>query len=163
MSGDYKKDLETDINDLENEWQGQPGLYMFYAELHANAIEHRDRVKEHLESLDGRIIQEIIAEEGGKKPADSVLKGMVVNDKKHIDKFEELLAANKEVNLMTSAKVAFEHRKKQLENLVSLLISGHHADPKLKKEIKDKKGAQTRKQHEEALNTGNKRLHKRSS
>ena len=41
-----------------------------------------------------------------------------------------MIDAAKNANILLSAKTAFDHRKRALENLVSLRIAGFHSEPR---------------------------------
>jgi transposase-like protein len=130
----YAEDIFLDHHNLDKEWIKQSSLYFKYASLHADAIAKRDSLKEELEVVKAELfvrIQKGWAEYGfEKKPTDGVAKAFVDQAEEVAEIAEEIIEANKEVNILASAKVAFEHKKKALENLTTLWVQNWHAEPK---------------------------------
>ncbi len=131
---DYHKDVEIDITNLGNEWVEQPSLYLYYAEALADAIDTRDRAKQKLEvdsaELDQGYRKHWDELHPDTKMTETALKANILQDKVYAKSVALLNKASHNVNLLTSARSAFEHRKKALENLVSLHITGFHSNPK---------------------------------
>lgn len=137
VNRNYKLDLEINSSNLEDEWIEQPSLYMYYSDLQARAIKERDDLKQKLDvhqaQLDSKV-RKNWEQYFEKSPTESAIKNYIVlnvETKKLVEKLNEL---SYNVSIMTAAKTAFEHRKKALENLVTLLITGFHSEPKLKNE-----------------------------
>lgn len=143
MERNYKDDIKIDAN-LENEWLEQPSLYLHYAELHADAIQQRDETKQELE-LEQAKLDEYYRDNWTKysesRMTEAGVRAKILQDKRFHTVQKSLNKANHDVNVLLSAKTAFEHRKKALENLVSLLITGFHSEPKLKsaKQLEEKR------------------------
>jgi len=130
----YAEDIFLDHHNLDEEWIKQSSLYFKYASLHADAIAKRDSLKEELEVVKAELfvkIQKDWAKYGfEKKPTDGVAKAFVDQEEEVAEITEEVIEANKEVNILASAKVAFEHKKKALENLTTLWVQNWHSEPK---------------------------------
>lgn len=130
----YREDIFIDKNQLDIEWEKQSSLFFKYAEEHTNALAKRDRLKNELEVVKAEVFADIKKNwkeyEFTKKPTDGEARNEVeINiDVQEIN--AELIEANKEVNILASAKAALEHKKKALESLTSLWIQGWFADPK---------------------------------
>lgn len=133
---DYKQDISIDTNDLESEWIEQPSLFLYYAEAHAEAIHLRDTQKSKLDLVYSEMYSDIKKnweDYFENKPTEPAIKEYIHKDKKYRKAEKNLIEATKDVNILLATKTAFDHRKKALENLVSLRISGFHSEPKNKK------------------------------
>jgi len=139
----YEKDVRIDNNDLTGEWLEQPTLMMKYNDLYAIAAFERDTLKVKLEYTSALVDSEIrknFTEFGFvTKPTEAAIKNAVCMDKRYRKIAKDMLSAAKNANFMAGARVSFEHRKKALENLVTLLVTGLHSEPKNKGKIIEKK------------------------
>jgi len=132
---DFKRDIHIDENNLETEWLEQASLFVYYAELHAEALYQRDMAKSKLDLLFAKLYSERRKNWEryfDSKPTESALKEHILSDPKYQKAERHLISSAKDANLMLSVKTAFEHRKKALENLVTLKVSGFYAEPKNK-------------------------------
>lgn len=152
----YQKELEIDLERLEENLTDQPQLVMKYGELWAEKTAERDRAKENLSvieaELDGYARANWVDISDTKMTEKSIL-GYVLNEDKRKSAMEELISLTEETNILSVAKVAFEHRKKALEGLVSLFIANYYADPKIaKKDIDEVKSTGRKDFQQEELN-----------
>jgi len=152
----YQKELEIDLERLEENLTDQPQLVMKYGELWAEKTAERDRAKENLSvveaELDGYARANWIDISDTKMTEKSIL-GYVLNEDKRKSAMEELINITEETNILSVAKVAFEHRKKALEGLVSLFIANYYADPKIaKRDIDEVKSTGRKDFQQEELN-----------
>lgn len=136
----YKSDLEINMDDLETEWLEQPSLFMYYSQAHAEAIRDREEAKNHLDTVDAMLDSEIRTEENWKKhfekhPTEGAIKNWVIMHEKHKNALAIFNKKSHDTNLLQSAKSAFDHRRKALENLVTLLVTGFHSQPKVSKQV----------------------------
>jgi len=160
---DYKKALEIDLERLEENLIEQAQLIMECGELWAEKTAERDRAKENLAvveaELDGyaRANWPDIADT---KMTEKSILGYVLNEDKRKNAMEELINLTEETNILSVAKVAFEHRKKALEGLVSLFIANYYADPKIAKRDIDEVKASERKETQQKELNKNPRLKK---
>jgi len=134
----YMEDLAIDPQNLAEEWLGQPGLYMRYAEALADAQKMRDKAKERLDvakaDLDGKIRRTPEAF-GLSKITETIVSSTISllldeGYEEYNGLPSKLLESNYEVNLLQAAVKAFDHRKKALENLVMLYVAKWFAGPK---------------------------------
>jgi len=98
-----------------------------------------------------------------KKPTEAAINAAISKDEDYQLEQQALLDANEAVNLLVSAKAAFEHRKKALEGLTQLWLGGYFSDPKIPAEIKEqfkKPSEEYQKEQQTKLNE-NSRLKKR--
>lgn len=132
----YRKDIEIDENNLEDEWIVHPSNYLEYADIYAEAIEKRDNVKLKLEWIEANLdldIRKNPAKYGfDTKPAEGAIKNTIKIQSKFREQSRLLIKATRRVNSMTGVKTAFEHKKHALGNLVSAKIAGFHAEPRNK-------------------------------
>lgn len=150
---DYKQDIKIDPNNLEQEWVEHSSIYLYYAEAHAEAIDTRDRNKQNLELEHSKLDQKYRKTWDSKFPdtkmTEGGIKAVILQDPFYKKALALLNKANHNVNLMSVAKSAFEHKKRALENLVSLRISGFYSAPKAPM---NRQGGSTHKDHTKQLN-----------
>jgi hypothetical protein len=135
---DYNEDLKIDVKNLEGEWVEQPSLYMYYSEAYSEAIRDRDNAKNDLEIADAQLDRDIRRDwekHFDKPPTETAIKGWIIQQEKHKKQLAIFSEKSHNANLLQSAKNAFDHRRKALENLVSLMITGFHSEPKVSKQI----------------------------
>jgi len=137
----WRSDLEVNSNNLEEEWIIQPSLYMYYSEKYANAVLERDKSKRDLELVEAKLdlfIHQNWETEFSKQPSELLRRDYVISQSEYKEKLDLLINANYKVNLLQSAKNAFEHRKKALEQIVTMNITGYHSEPKIKVKPKER-------------------------
>lgn len=136
MTRNYKEDLKIDQNNLEKEWLEQPSLYMYYAEAYADAILERDEAKNELERIYCKLDNSLIKDWEkyfDKSPSEQMRKNKIFLNQEYKKALAEFDKCTHNVNLLQAAKYAFDHRRKALEHLVTLLVSGFHSEPTMKK------------------------------
>lgn len=138
---DYKQDLEIDLNSLDLELINQPTLYAKYSNAWAIAIREQARAKEKLNMVKAdmdtkaRKSWEILGFE--KRPSEPQIATWIPNQEMYKSANFEYIEATYRVNILETAKWAFEQRKKSLEHLVSLYLSNYFIEPKISKEARD--------------------------
>lgn len=156
MERDINKDLEINDNDLDSEWTEQGSLFFYYAEAHAEAIHIRDIKKSKMEYVYAVMYSELKKDWStafDSKPTEPAIKEHIHSSTKYKKAERAFINASKDVNLLLAAKQAFEHRKKALENKVSLKIGGFYSEPRNK--VKDIQTMQMRKEQKDTLKKGN--------
>lgn len=136
---DYNKDLKIDFAQLNINWRDHSTNYMKWSEKWVDAVARRDRIKEAQDVVKAEL--DAIYRKGlfdGKKPTEAAIAAAVIADEKYEEMQQTLLEANENVNLLASAKAAFEHRKKALEGLTQLWLGGYFSNPNIPAEIKEK-------------------------
>jgi len=132
---EYSQDLRTSLENLDQHWLEQPGHFMKWGERWANAVATKDRAKENLEVLKAEIDKEIRKDWDkfgfDSKPTEPAIKSAIILEPRYKQASDEHIDAMEQVNIMAVAKSAFEHRKKQLDNLTSLYLAGFFSKPKL--------------------------------
>ena len=150
---DFEKDMQIDQGRLDEEWLNQPGLFMRYAKLAAQAKARLDRAKENVKIIRSECIKD--AKERLEKPTAQLIEADYRTRTKYIRAKEEAIDAEYSYNILDSAVFALQQRKMALENLVRLLGQEYFAAPsepktvgyykKKKEEVKSKSRARSRK------------------
>ena len=152
----YQKELEIDLERLEENLTDQPQFVMKYGELWAGKTAERDRAKENLSVIEAELdgyARENWADISNTKMTEKSILGYVLNEDKRKSAMEKLISLTEETNILFVAKSAVEHRKKSMEGLVSLFIAEYWADPKIaKKDIDEVKASGRKEVHQEELN-----------
>ncbi len=154
----YNLDIEVDENDLEGEWLTHPSIYMHYSQILSNAIAKRDDAKLRMEWIAAKIDLDVRKNWESKykftsKPAEGAIKNTILTNKKYLKAYRNFNRCVKIVNSMTGVKTAFEHKKHSLSNLVSLAISGFHAEPRNKvRDLKKVMNIEDHQKHKRGLN-----------
>jgi len=155
MEYNYKKELEIDIYNLDKELERQSVLFMKYAEAEVDASDERDRKKRALDVLRADLDKEIRSKDpkkyGIEKFTEAAIAGLILTDERYKAAELEFLEKNKRTKLLGSAKEAFEQRKRMIEKLVDLYISGVYSVPRQRKSEDAKEGTAS---HKENLKTG---------
>jgi len=132
-----EKELIIDIHRLDEHLANQSALYLLWGEKWADAVEERDilKIQQDLAKADAdmRIRAKAIA--NSEKITEAIVANRIVNDSKYQKLLKQVLAATGEVNRLSVLKTALEQRKKSLEGLVQLFITGYYSDP-IAKELK---------------------------
>jgi len=155
---EYNDDLKIDFAQLDINWRDHSTNYMKWSEKWVNAVSERDRIKEALDvlkaELDRKYRYELQLTES-KKPTEASITAMIIADENYKLTQQALIDANEAVNILASAKVAFDHRKKALEGLTQLWVSGYWSTPKIPVEIKERveSTSQYHKEQRKALNS----------
>ena len=149
-----KEILKVDKNNLHEEWEKQPQIYMDFAEKWVSYVAKRDKIKEKLDlvkaKLDGQIRENPELFGFTKKPTEAAITSAIIKSDEYRNVMAELHEANEMVNLTASIKTALEHRKKALEALTQLFIAGYYSQPSLSEsEVNMAKEAHHRKIQEE--------------
>jgi len=153
---DYKVDLEIDLNSLDQELINQPILYAKYSNAWAVAIREQARAKEKLNmaraDLDSKARKSWDILGFDKRPSEPQIATWIHNQQTHRDANFNYIESTYSVNILETAKWAFEQRKKTLEHLVSLYLSNYFIEPKISKEARDNMGERKNRQQSDVLN-----------
>lgn len=137
MSGpiDNADFLEIDPYKLDREWLKQARLYFQYGQLLADARQRLDEAKSALELVDAELDADIRL-----KPEDfglsvprlteSIVRGAIVADPEHRKAERAVILAKRDVGYFDAATTALDHKKRALEGLVQLHLSGYYAEPR---------------------------------
>lgn len=152
----YESDLKIDLERLEENLQEQAEFVMDYGKEWAEKTAERDRARENISvieaELDGYARANWVDISDTKMTEKSIL-GYVLNEDKRRSAMENLISITEEVNILSVAKSAFDHRKKALEGLVTLFVANYYADPKIaKRDINEVKSTRRKDFQQDELN-----------
>lgn len=129
---DFAKDVKINRFKMSEECEEHSSLYQYYADLLANARTQVDREKDRLSFVEA--IQELSIRRKPPKEepkiTEAVIKAYVQSDDEVVEQKERLREAKDELYHLEVAVTSLEHRKRQLDNLVQLLIAGYYSAPK---------------------------------
>lgn len=140
-------DVQVDPNRLDEEWVGQPSLYFRYGAKLADAQRELEQarnglalVKVELEQVKAEVDRDVRkspASFGLDKLTETVVAGAVLMDQRcrdaqHavLDAQNTVLEAKHRAEVFGAAVEALSHRRKALENLVSLMLANYYSRPK---------------------------------
>jgi hypothetical protein len=131
----YYEDLEIDEYLILQEWKAQPGLFMSYAEESADAQKEVDDLKDKMDLLEAQISLEIREGTYTRTPpnikmVEGTVSSLITTDPRLIDLKSAYNTAKRDAALMKKAEVAFEQRKKALENIVVIQGRQTFAEPR---------------------------------
>lgn len=134
---DVKEILKIDRNVLHIEWERQSQLYLEWAEKWAQAVFRRDRLKNKLDLVRARLYAEIKKnpQEYGIDPntrlTDSYVESIILQNSQYSKVYNLYIEAIRKVNSYAALKEALQHRKKALEALTQLYLTGYFSQPSL--------------------------------
>jgi len=144
----YEDDLRIDKYNLDYEWERQAQLYMKWAEAHAQAVLERDRAKELLDlaraELDSQIRESPEKFGFDKKPTETAIANTILQQDRYREVYKNFVETTKNMNILAGAKEAMAHKKKALEGITQLMVSGYYAEPNIPKEAKEKSMERTK-------------------
>ncbi|GAG83349.1 unnamed protein product [marine sediment metagenome] len=131
-----RTDLKIDRYNLDDELVRQPQLYMDWALKAAVASIEKTEAKDRLEivkaDMDGKVRtdpEKYNIPEG--KASEGAIKAVIAQHSK-VKRYNRIyIKALKNEKFLNETKIAFTHRKKMLEALVSLNIQLHFAEPRV--------------------------------
>lgn len=128
----YKKDMEIDSQALEVDWLRHSAMYMKYAEMCALAEKNKNQAKDQFEVTKAECDRDIRAlkTEAGERVTETIISVAVVLHPEYQKSSTAYNLAVYEYNILSFVMKALEHRKKALENLVQLYLSGYFSGPK---------------------------------
>jgi len=160
MGENYRKDLEIDKYQLDDAWVNQPSMFCEWAEKAVEAYFERDKKKEQLDltraELDGEIRTDP-AKFKIEKITENAVSNAIITHNKYREANEKYLEAIKNAKILDIAREGFDHKKKSLEKLTDLFLSGYWSEPRIKAEAKEDFSAKETDKQRELLNTKRRR------
>ena len=151
----YKDDIQIDIDQLDKEWIKQASLYQRYARQEAISLYERDQLNDSLTlvqaQLDGDIRLDPKKHGFDSKPTEAAILNTIKQNPYYLKANKLLMKAACKAKVIGGAVRSFDHKKKALEKLTDLYLSGYWATPKIKSEAQEVFGKQTREDLEVAL------------
>ncbi len=143
---EYKDDIRIDIHALDAEWIKQASLYQYYAKKEAIALYERDQLADRLAlvqaQLDGDIRLDFKKHGFESKPTEAAILNSIKQNPFYIKANSLLMKASCKAKIIGGAVRAFDHKKKALEKLTDLYLSGYWAAPKIRSEAQEVYGEQ---------------------
>ena len=131
--GDYKKDIEINDNNLKEEWERQAGLYLYYSLQLSDAEAEKNKAKEDVDVVMAQLDREIREKPKTfeiEKITEGVVKSTILLQEEYTNAQDSYVKKIYNVSILQGVIRAFDHKKKALENLVTLHMAGYHAEPK---------------------------------
>lgn len=128
-----KSFVEIDELQLDKEWIGQPRVYLEFAEMCADAQRDWDIAKSELEMVRAELDTAIRSDPesyGLGKVTEKGVENAIPAQTEYQDAVREVIRAKHKRDVMAAAVTALDHRKKALEKLVDLQLSGYFATPR---------------------------------
>jgi hypothetical protein len=134
--------IDIDNLALDKEWMEQAGIYLRWARKLAKAKLTHAEAKAQLE-VDEALLSKVIRDKpenfGIQKVTEPVIESTIKLQQSYQKSLRNLNEAKYSVDKIQAVVDALEHRKKALENAVTLHIQGYTAEPRTRnKEINDK-------------------------
>ena len=122
---------------LPEEWDRQPQLYRFHADLQTEAEYEHDKAKTHLELTEAEVELEVRGDPasfGLDKATEGSIKAAVIVDKRVIEAKRRLNEAKHTLAVHKAACRTIEQRKAALEHQTTLTLNEFYAHPRVKGE-----------------------------
>lgn len=125
--------LEIDQMRLDEEWVGQPRLYLKYAKLVADARRDLDMAKGEFDLTKAELDKDIRTspeEYDIEKVSEKAIENCIVTQKRYVAANNAVIEAKHAVDVFSAFERALDHRKRALENLVDLHGQSYFATPR---------------------------------
>lgn len=125
--------IQIDRNSLDDEWVEQPGLYHRYAVALADAKQELDYEKANLDLVKAELDADIRTDPeayGLARTTESAIESTILTQKRYRVAQKKVREAKHRVDVLSAAVGALDHRRKALENLVSLFLADYYSKPK---------------------------------
>lgn len=161
----YQDDAHIDVFDLVNENAQQPYLFAKWADREAEALRQRDLLHEQLKTYRSKLIMDIKADPkkyGLDKATTDAIDAAYRLDPGYIDLREQVIKAEHTAAVMSNARWTMEQKKKSLENIGALMMSGLYSAVRNEAPVAAKVDDAVReRQRSEATETLNERMNER--
>ncbi len=121
-----KDDLRLDVTELDRAALDQPSLFQEWSEKWAEAVFDRDKLKEQISSVKALVDEDIRSRpkdygwDMEKSPTETWVANQVMLHKDVKEVTDKMMQAQYNVNMMSVAKEAIEHKSTSLKMLVEL-------------------------------------------
>ncbi len=140
MDQSYREDLKIDQNNLHREWESQPMLFMKWAEASVQAQFERDEAKSRLDVCRAKLDGEIRANPGNygiEKITEAAIQSAITLHKDYSTANSNYINSVQSAKILDAAREAFDHKKKALEKITDLYISGYYSAPNVNPKAKE--------------------------
>lgn len=158
MGHNFEEEIKINKYKLEDECEKQASTYLYWATKNADAksdLNEADDALKLIMSNQDMYVRNNWKDSWGKQTEGSI-KAAVETSSETIAAKEKLAKCQREVNTLTAAVSAFEHRRDELKNLTGLLIGGFYSAPNGGR----REGANESAQREERKNLNKKKKSK---
>lgn len=134
----WEGDVAIDPDALDVEWVRQAALFGKYSKLQAIARDKADRLKERLDVFDaefGLKIRQAPHIYGLDKVTEGSVQATILTATKHQELAAQLADARFELDVISGAVRALDHKKAALENLVRLQGQNYFAGPSAPRDL----------------------------
>ena len=127
--------LEMDLNCLDEMWLEQPRLYHRYAKKLATAKQKLEEDKAELELCKAELDRDIRSNPANfnlEKITENVVSNTIITQERYRSLQAQLLDTKHEVDVLQAAVTTLDHRKRALQNLVTLHGQDYFSTPRPK-------------------------------
>jgi GH25 family lysozyme M1 (1,4-beta-N-acetylmuramidase) len=124
---DFAKDMKINRFKLNEDCEAQPSLYHFYAHEYALARSERDAAKDALDLVMGQREMAIRLNPPEVKITEAVITALLVQDEEVQSAKKALREAQTKVDILYASTSALEHRRSELDNLVSMWVKDYYS------------------------------------
>jgi hypothetical protein len=138
----FNTDILIDIHNLEFEWMRQPQLVMSYSEMATKLEAIERKLKRSIDVKRSQLDTECRtnAANSGDKITEGIVKAYVEEKSAELKEVKQLDKITYQLSMVKNALKALEHKKKALEWISQLYLSGYFSTPKEKRiSVNDKK------------------------
>ena len=132
-----KEFADIDLNNLEREWVEHVSKVREFTERSAETKRKEAEAKATMELAEATLLRDIRSNPDkfglAPKPTEGAIKNCVLYQKRYKDAERAYIQAKYDNDLVDAAVKTLDHRKRALENLVSLWSQGYFATPREKK------------------------------
>ena len=132
MADDF---LDMDVNQLDEMWLEQPRLYHKYAKKLANTRQQLEEEKAELELIKAEFDRDIRSNPGEfslEKITETVVSNTIIIQEKYQSQLAQVGDLKHQVDIIQAVVTTLDHRKRALENLVSLHGQDYFSSPRAK-------------------------------
>ena len=136
---DYDKLVEIDRGDLEESWLVQAPRYMQLVRAEAEAKKQVSEIKEKQDTITATRAKQVRSEAdaAGTKLTEVALAQTLTIDAEVLAAKAEVRNAEYQKDMVSGARIALEHRKYALQDLVQLDLRNNRAEPAFKGAVKE--------------------------
>ena len=128
-----ENEFYLDPHSLDEEWLKQPEFAAKYAKLQADATRSLDLAKNELKLVEATLAEGMRlnpADYNIKKVSEAAISSSIPKQAIYQDANKAVIDAKHELAVLQAAMMAIEHRKKALENLVTLHMADYYSSPR---------------------------------
>ena len=124
----FSDDVKINKYKLEIECEKQASTYFYWAEKRAEAKNRLNEMEDKYKLIYSQEDLKIRSDTSSKQTENSI-KAALETNKNILAAKEDIRDAQSELNYLDAAVYAMDHRKAELDNLVTLLVKGFYAAP----------------------------------